>query len=507
MVSAARTDGPDLETLNRVWPPERQILLLTAALGAPGPAQAAWRRWNQLCTLDEATSPEVRLLASVARRMPELDPGSPLMSRLIGARRYIFTRTQLTLAAARPLLAALTDAGLRLLLIKGAARIAEDPKLAAERTLRDVDVLVHPEDLGAAFAIVERAGWMPRLPNWWAVDGSLEERVQSFHATGFNTPDPKASGVVDIHHFTLPMCRNVGDDGAFWTRARKATFLEMPFLVPSPTDSILIALAHALLFSSGQKTADWALDIEPPIRAGSVDWSIFLQEAHARKIEAFLLAPLILAARRIGIAMPAAVIAELALAIDKTFLEEFESLTTRPASSTSSVRLTNAIRGAAGRRAVYAANRERIDKSDTQARHVAMPRIAVPASLAPKADIRFGLPNLTDAESQLTLEVRFRIRSSSLSPKIVIACPGLVLKVWRPPPDWSPAQHRRRHRLVLQVPAALFIMRRITQLCVRAGAKTEIASLSIRWRDPASLTERVARLLARLKRRMLAIRL
>jgi hypothetical protein len=136
-----------------------------------------------------------------------------------------------------------------------------------------------------------------------------------------------------------------------------------------------------------------------------------------------------------------------------------------------------------------------------------MPRIAVPTSLAPKADIRFGLPNLTDPKSLLTLEVRFRIHPSSLSPRIAVTCPGLVLKVWRPPRGWSPAQHRRRHRLVLQVPAALFIMRRITQLCVRTGAKTEIASLSVRWQDPASLRERVVGLLTRVKRRMLALRL
>ena len=156
---------------------------------------------------------------------------------------------------------------------------------------------------------------------------------------------------------------------------------------------MLIALAHGLLFNSDQKTADWALDIEPPIRGGTVDWSIFLQEAHARKIEAFLLAPLILAAHRIGMEVPAAVIAELALAIDKTLLEEFEYLTTRPSSSTSSVRLANAIRKAAIRRAVHAARRERGAKSDERARRVALPRIAVPSSLAPNAKTSFDLPN------------------------------------------------------------------------------------------------------------------
>ena len=72
-VTAAWGDTLHGRLLSRFWPPERQILLLIAALGPREEAAAAWRKWNQLCTLNEATSPEVRLLASVARRMPELD--------------------------------------------------------------------------------------------------------------------------------------------------------------------------------------------------------------------------------------------------------------------------------------------------------------------------------------------------------------------------------------------------------------------------------------------------
>ncbi len=513
MVSAAWSARPELQSLYRAWPPERQILLLTVALGVPSAAAAAWRRWNELCTLDEATSPEVRLLASVARRMAELDPNSPLMARLNGARRFIFTRTQLTLAAARPLLAAFTDAGLRMLLIKGGARLAEDPKLAAERTLRDVDVLFHGEDLGKAFAIIERLGWEPRIPNRWAIDGSLAERYPTAHATGFNTPDPKASGVVDLHHFALPMCRNAGDDEALWSRAHAATLLGMPFLVPSPTDSALISLAHALLFSPGQKTADWALDIEPPIRTGTVDWSVLLQEAHARKIEALLLAPLILAADRIGLAVPAAVIAELTLAIDKTRLSEFEFLTTRSSNSSSSVHLTAAVRKAAVMRARHAARREPMARSDGRTRHAALPPIVVPDSIPANGQVRFDLPILTDPDQELALEANFRFLPSSITPYVAVNCPGLVLKVWRPPPSCK-AQPTKRYQFVLRVPAALFIMRGITQLGIKAGSKTEIASLSLRWRDAPpvrkgdapSFRERAIRLTARLGRRIFPIR-
>ena len=77
--------------------------------------------------------------------------------------------------------------------------------------------------------------------------------------------------------------------------------------MPSTTDSVLITLAHSLLFSKGEKTADWALDIEHAIHSKDIDWKLFLAEAHARRIEAFLAAPLMLAAERLGMDVPAAV--------------------------------------------------------------------------------------------------------------------------------------------------------------------------------------------------------
>ena len=240
-----------------------------------------------------------------------MTPDSPLLPRLQGARRFIYTRTQLTLATARPLLQALADDGLRLMLIKGAVHIADDASLAAERALRDVDVLVHPDDLPAALAIVEQLGWTPRLANPWSVDGSLAEQFPVSHAIGLSAPDPNANGILDLHHFASKMCRNIGDDAGLWSRARNTTLMGIELLAPSMTDSVLITLAHSHLHSSGSKTADWALDIEPTLRKKDIDWDGFLVEARQRRLEAFLAAPLMLAADRLGMTIPTTVITEL----------------------------------------------------------------------------------------------------------------------------------------------------------------------------------------------------
>ena len=486
-VTAAWGDTPHGRLLSRFWPPERQILLLIAALGPRQEAAAAWRKWNQLCTLNEATSPEVRLLASIARRMPELDPDFPLLPRLQGARRFIYTRTQLTLATARPLLKALSDAGLRLMLIKGAVHIADDASLAAERALRDVDVLVHPEDISAALAIVEQLGWTARLANPWAVDGSSAEQFPVFHAIGLSAPNPNANGILDLHHFASKMCRNVGDDAGLWSRARKTTLMGMELLAPSMTDSVLITLAHSHLHSSGSKTADWALDIEPTLRKKDIDWDGFLVEARQRRLEAFLAAPLILAADRLGMTIPTTVITELTSTLDETFLNEFVRLASGSGNrSETSDALIDATREAAIVRANHAARREGLLKGGGRSCGP-RPKIEFTRSLGPREFAHFELPELDDPDEQLDLEVSFVYSSTSDTPEVVVKCQGLILKVCRLPKLWTSLQRlvRRpikiRRRLVVQVPATLFLARRIARIGVAPGAKTRITALELRW--------------------------
>jgi hypothetical protein len=477
--SAAPDIDSTLQLLCRFWPPERQILLLTAALGRSDEAAAAWRAWNELCTLDEATSEEVRLLATIARRMSELDPLSPLMPRLQGARRYIFTRTNLTLAAARPLLAALLEAGIRLMLIKGAVRIAAEPSLAAERTLRDVDILVYPDDLEPALAIIEHLGWRPRLANPWMVDGSLAERFPTFHAIGLNAPNTPMKTAVDLHQFAIPMSRNVGDDAALWTRARQATLIGLPFYVPSPTDSVLITLAHFVLVSKGEKTADWALDIEPAIREKKINWEVFLAEAHVRRIEAFLAGPLILAANRLGMAVPRDVIVALAASLDKTFLEEFGYLGMSTFDRRTRYAQIEAIRDAAVIRSQRAARREGKIKGDLGRRRSRLSAINIPDSLAPRELASFELPQLDDPEEELFLEANFSILSALGCPSVMLRAPGIDLKLW-PPPVWRKTQLHEPQRLELRVPAALFTMRQIRRVGIWTGPTTAITRLQLR---------------------------
>lgn len=451
------------------------MLLLKTAICDDVVASGAWQEWNRTTTLDTATSAEVRLLASAGAKVARLEPNSRTLAKLRGAKRYIYTRTQVTLAAVRPLLTALAERHIRMMLIKGAARIAEYPSAAAERTLRDVDILVHHEDLPAAISVIEASGWTARLSNIWEQNGGLAERFATSHAIGLAPPDPGRSGSLDLHHFVVPMCRNLGDDDRLWHRSRHVTFQGLEFRLPSTTDSAMISLTHAMLHSKGQKTADWALDVAVSIDAGKIDWSLLLNEVHERQIEAFVMAPLLVLANELQRTVPPRVLDSLAAAIDATRLAEFEYLATGYFSHAKSHRHVDAARQMAVSRAAAAA------RKNSAPRPISLPSPrAVPRRLGRGEMALVDLPQVR-RDVELVLEVSFRPGGHWGRSSLLVRCPGLILAMWRRDAPRSLFASIIRRRLVLHIPASLFAMRRITTLGIQAGARNKVSELSLRW--------------------------
>jgi hypothetical protein len=439
------------EVMRRYWPPETQITLLAAALAAPEPAAAAWRSWLATRDLDTASWPEVRLLAALAPRIAELDPESPLAPRLRGISRFVWTRTQIALTGGKPLLARLHGAGIPLLLLKGSARLAEDPASAAKRLVRDIDVLVPKADWPRALEIADTDGWRPVQD--WPYGGRLEADTArrifpTHHSVGYRLGEAE----VDIHHAALFMCRNDGDEDALWRRARPARLHGIPVHVPSPADALLLNLVHGMLHGA-EPVADWAIDAAALIGAGDIDWDILVQEAEARCVEPFALSALMLLAERLGQPSPGAVLARLRRGVREPFISDFVHFATgyypeHPA-------LIDAVRHAAVQRA-------------ERAPYVA-PAIGATSVLDTRVDatawpLTFGLPEaLPDGMLRLVLEVTPGHGFPRGGATLAFTAPGMVLFHW----------HCRRRvlgasRLALDIPAALFRARRIDRVVLDA---------------------------------------
>lgn len=472
-----------LAVLRRHWPPEGQIRLLTAALAEPETARRAWRQWRAENDLAAADHAEVRLLAAVAGRIGEIEPDVPLDPRLEGMRRYIWTLNQITLSTTKPLLAAMHADGVRLMLIKGAARLAADPRLAKERAVRDIDALTHPDDWKRAGEVALAAGWRRSRGR----DDELQHLTA--HAVGLSGPRRGAGSEFDLHRFAIRQNKFRGQDLGLWERARPAEFQGLDLPCPSPTDQAIITLSQATLYNHRPHAAHWALDVAAFLRSGEIDWSLFRHEVHLRRIEVFVAAPLLLLQERLQCPVPEHVLADLTRPVGNSYLVEFESRATSYGPTTPQA--ARAFRIVAAARAMRAARAwpiaatgasVRLESTFHQpwvARGTSL-EIPVPSGLAPFARLR--------------IEICFQAWHAGRRGHVKVTSQDLDLAFIPVARASRKAGGRRRYKTVLCFPACLFTMRDAAAIRITTDPKLRLRDLTVRFGDPkpAGALRRVA---------------
>jgi hypothetical protein len=471
-------------TLRRYWPPETQIMLLRALTAEPTAARAAWRAWTALRDLDSATAEEVRLLANLASRLHLIDPGSPLEPRIQGIRRFVWTHTQLRLTGARPLLAALAEAGIPMVALKGAARVLAGTPQAGVRFLRDVDVLVRPADWTDALRIADAQGWRCCLgtPYAGALEAGTPARVYPVHHA---VALARGRAQVDLHHHALYMCRVTGDDDGMWARATPARLNGVPVLAPSATDELMQALAHGAQYSP-KPIADWALDAAALIAGGQVDWALLEQDAQARRIEAFVACSLMLLEERLEVPVPAGLTRRLRRRVRGVFVTDFVGYasgtedypwmydTNRRAAALRADSPARgrpgaaARRGAPARQTVLAGKGLRFPEDGTPV------TIPVPTPLPP------------DGRLRLLIDVVVGVVPPRESLVIAIRAPGVPLRWWRTRLRGRWAGWRRRRRLQIDLPTRFYAGRGIDRVTVDLytpgpGRTAAVMGFSARW--------------------------
>lgn len=291
-----------LPALKGARPAPEIDLLLQACLAPPEVARAAWHRWLASRELDDASWPEMRLLAPLSARMRSLDPNSAYLPRIEGLAKSHWTQTQIMLGETLPAIKALRAAGIECMLIKGAAGYAEGFGPTVRRLMGDVDMLVRQEDGPRAVDALTAAGWEATNGDSALLLRQLAPvRASSNYRRG-------VYGEVDLHTYAFHFCRRDEDlESALWRDSRLISFGGTDVRVPSSADSIAISLAHGVSGRDG----DWAIDIGQRINAGDVDWDRTIE-----RLERRALVPLALAGldylRGLGIGVPQDVMRRLA---------------------------------------------------------------------------------------------------------------------------------------------------------------------------------------------------
>lgn len=257
------------------WPTGgRDLLIRAAALSDTEAALSAFREWRSAHAQAQARLPEQRLLLAISQRLPAqaLSKREAIWLAAIEHKLgSLCTRAQL---AAKPALAAIAGAGIDLMVFKGAARSAIAGTHHHVRFAREIDLLVRPRYFARAVRSVLALGWKSR-------GGAVKslERTEGMNLVGGEL------GEIDLHKHAYHQVTLVdAHPTELWRRARQCTFLGQTVFVPSPTDQLMMALAHGAIGGHGH--SDWLVDCAVLIHAGEIDWPLVETQIRSRDLEA-----------------------------------------------------------------------------------------------------------------------------------------------------------------------------------------------------------------------------
>lgn len=254
-------------------PNREQTLVLTAALGDDDAARAAYATWRS--TLDIAAHFDhqvFRLLPLMYDRLRKLGIQDDLSGRLKGTYRQAWARNHRLLDEMKPVLAGLSAAGIRTLILKGAPLALAYYRNVALRPMDDVDLAVRRADLQHTLTVLAQFGYRPRH----AID---QNAIRFRHSAALFTAEGKQ---VDLHWDVIPECPGAAGEQLFWPSAEALDFLGEPTATLAPTQMLLHTVVHGMRWNR-EPPVRWIPDAAILLRqrGAEVDWEALAR--HARE--------------------------------------------------------------------------------------------------------------------------------------------------------------------------------------------------------------------------------
>ncbi len=249
------------------WPPQRRDSLLKAVLLPDQTAAlAALKDWLLHYDLDEMTFADHRLLAAITERHGRNLSEIPEYPRLKGLQRQLWTQSRIRLNAALPMLKLLHEAGIELMLLKGAARITANANAQRQRSQQDVDILVRDEQIELAARILSDGNWQTARGDsaFAAIARASTTRAINFQLLPW--------GDIDLHRRAYHGRQGHTDlDQNIWNDSVPACFFGLPVRIPSLEERLAMTLSHGA--HTPEAHSDWLLDAAELFRNGSLNWT------------------------------------------------------------------------------------------------------------------------------------------------------------------------------------------------------------------------------------------
>ena len=424
------------------WPSGgRDLLLKAALLPQPEAALDQFARWLAAQDLDAAVFADHRLLAAIAERHGAALERFAEYPRLKGIQRKLWTESRMRVHANLPILRALAQGGVPVMLFKGAARVAVNPAAQRQRAHQDVDVLVRPEHMAAAAQILIAEGWQTARGETalCAVARAPTARAINFHDA--------RDGDIDLHRSIYHGPNfHPARDAALWDQAQPADFFGQPVLVPRPEERLAITLAHGAW--SAHAHSDWLVDAAELIADPALDWRLVEAIVQDRAMAFQARIGLGYLGQEIGLPLPAGLLERLAALPHPGWLAARGALLmARPEDD-----LTPLQRGARQVWMRLAQRRQRAPRGDAPPLVLALARPGRGAQVGQGAGLTAPIPFPGPGRHRLTLELAFTAPATPRRVELELNSPGRHIARFR---IYSRARAETEMRVRLRVQVRL----------------------------------------------------
>lgn len=291
---------------NAPWIPSlADEMLLMAALAPAGKAHDAGLAWLTNANLAAQTEATCQLLPLVHERLVRDGIEHPTMAILKGVKRKVWSRNHLLFRHASPAIQALRQAGIDVMLLKGAAVTLSYYQNYGLRPMGDFDLMVRFKDVSAAIEILTENGWKSEFP----MHGKLGQNILTYtHAMHFKDN----SGLdLDFHWHLSPLCVDSAADSSFWSDSITAKFDSVDARLLNPADQLLHICVHGLTCSR-IPSIHWIPDSMEIIRKDNeFDWNRLLLQAQERRLTLYVRSALNYLVDKFEVAVPRDVLKEM----------------------------------------------------------------------------------------------------------------------------------------------------------------------------------------------------
>lgn len=256
------------------WPTRDQELMLRAALLQGEPALDSWNEWRRKVDIDVMDYGSHRMVPVLYRNLQRHGVKDPLMDRLKGVYRYYLYKNEILMHRIGTLLAAFEEAGIKTMVLKGAALIQLYYRESGLRPMLDADVLVHAHQAEQAMELLASLRWKPvryRHP---------QTRIPILHSTPFEDDGGRQ---LDLHWHLFWECFNANDDDDYWKNAIPIQIGGVQTLALNPTDQLLHTCWHGARWNEVPPIR-WIADAMAIMNADEIDWESLLKKAQAHRI-------------------------------------------------------------------------------------------------------------------------------------------------------------------------------------------------------------------------------